>query len=161
VAGEFGRPALLWYITDSVHGGVEQDSSVQSGRLCFLWWRDLENGSPAASPRCAEFLRECFPKDSVFFVHASSWTSVVDRVVDWRVAAVAPRAVDALAWRRMWEQVEEVITVGNRFAGKDVQVVEHGGEEVALQEHAIWFDANWGGVKTGSFGAVKQAVKGV
>jgi hypothetical protein len=150
------RDVFLRYLTDV--GSAVAKSTVGSGRLCFLFWDDYYWNGGRCTPRDAEFLRECFPKDSVFFAHAYSWMGTQDCYVTWRVAVVAPNAEDEPGWQSVWKQVNRAIGIGYFNDASAVGVIEPGREEAALEEYAVMVGKKPTGYVTGSVSAVKDAL---
>jgi hypothetical protein len=132
---------------------------VPSGRLCLLSWHDYDSGEAPYKARDAEFLRECLPEDSLFAVKASHWVGTSDGYVTWKVAALSPQAVDAALWEQCWKAVKELIKMGCIFDEGNVEVIEPGGEQVALNK----LGQRWGNVGvvteyTGSLDALRRGV---
>jgi hypothetical protein len=160
VSGEKFFLAEDRFVTDVSSVGHRDDSS-RSGRLCFLSWSDWDGNDAAYVPRDAEFLRDCFPADSVFFVHAYTFTGTQDAYVVWKAAVVAPSAVEASTWATSWKAVNGVIKLGYASYKGNMHVVEPGGEAAALKARESAYTSEEGRhncVKTGSLGLLRQAL---
>jgi hypothetical protein len=126
-----------------------------------MMWSDDSGGVDESNPRNAEFLRGCFPDGSAFAVAAYTGTGSQEGDVTWFAAVVSPHALDLSGWKRSWEQVRGLIEIGTCHEKRLVHVVEPGGELEALddREHWLWsLKCSTHCVKTGSFGALKEAL---
>jgi hypothetical protein len=137
-------------------GSWKEESS--KGRLCLLFWLGHDASCIASQPRRAEFLREFFPKDSVFVAQACSWSGVHDSYVDWSAAVVSPHDVEIREWLNIWQSVSRQIQVGNVRWWHRVKLIKPGGELEAQQEYAALLDVVPGRVRTGSVSEVERAL---
>jgi hypothetical protein len=131
---------------------------TERGRLCFLSCDNYDLEAASYRPRDAEFLRDCFPADSVFVVQARTWCVSGERYVGWYVAAVSAVPLCLDTWQAVWDSVNERLKLSPACSRDYVDMIGAGAECDALSVWAEWVEALSGGVRTGAMEAMEAAL---